>query len=348
MADRNGVVRRVVERTWGRWAVGIAAALVWLTAPAPISAQEVARDSATVPATTKFLGNVWSPRQAADFLKYWDQITPENAGKWRNMEPRRDEFDWRILDEAYEAAQQNGLPFRFHVLVWGNQQPAWIEELPPHEQLEEIEERMAAIAERYPEIDFVEVVNEPIHDPPRKRNAEDRGAGDYIEALGGEGESGWDWVLNAFRMARRHFPEAALVLNEYSVINNDETTDRYLEIIRLLQAEDLIQVIGIQGHSFSTTGSSEVMRRNLDRLAATGLPIQVMEMDVDGEDDARQLSEYQRIFPIFWEHPAVSGITLWGWRPGLWRGRFGANLLREDGSLRPSMEWLLEYTGRKR
>src|SRR5690606_12202038 len=113
--------------------------------------------------TTKFLGNVWSPRQAADFLKYWDQITPENAGKWRNMEPRRDEFDWRILDEAYEAAQQNGLPFRFHVLVWGNQQPAWIEELPPHEQLEEIEERMAAIAERYPEIDFVEVVNEPIH-----------------------------------------------------------------------------------------------------------------------------------------------------------------------------------------
>ena len=293
-----------------------------------------------------FLGSAWSSAQEAGFLDYWNQVTPENAGKWANMEPRRGEYVWEPLDRAYALAKENGLPFRFHVLVWGNQQPRWIEDLPPAEQLAALEKRMASIAARYPDIDYLEVVNEPLHDPPRKRDAEDRGAGDYIDALGGEGETGWDWVLNAFRMAKRHFPETPLMLNEYSVTNNDESTTRYLEIVALLQAEGLIDLIGVQGHSFSTTVPEDVTRANLDRLAATGLPIQVTEMDIDGADDAQQLAEYQRIFPIFWTHPGVTGITMWGWRPGMWRTRFGAPLVREDGSHRPSMEWLMEYTGR--
>jgi endo-1,4-beta-xylanase len=221
-----------------------------------------------------------------------------------------------------------------------------METLSPQEQLAEIEERMVAIAERYPDIDYLEVVNEPLHDPPVKRNAEDRGAGNYLEALGGSGDTGWDWVLNSFRMARRHFPDTKLVLNEYSVTNSGESTGRYIDIIRLLQAEDLIDVVAVQAHSFSTTVHADTTRANLDRLAATGLPIQVTEMDIDGTDDAQQLAEYQRIFPVFWEHPAVMGITLWGWRPGMWRGRFGANLMRPDGSPRASMLWLMEYTGR--
>lgn len=297
-------------------------------------------------AAEPFLGNVWSPPQLAGFLDHWDQVTPENAGKWRNMEPQRGQHQWEQLDQAYALAKENGLPFRFHVLIWGNQQPAWIEELPPDEQLAAIDQRMAQVAARYPEIDFVEVVNEPIHDPPQKKDEDDQGAGDYIEALGGEGETGWDWIVTAFRMARQYFPNTPLMINEYSVTNSEETTSRYLEIIELLMQEDLIDIIGVQGHSFSTTVPAEVTRANLDRLAATGLPIQVTEMDIDGHDDAEQLSEYQRIFPVFWEHPAVMGITMWGWRPGMWRTRQGAPLVREDGTPRPAMEWLMEYTGR--
>lgn len=295
---------------------------------------------------SKFLGNVWSPAQLPGFLDHWDQVTPENAGKWARMEPVRDEFDWEPLDQAYALAKENGLPFRFHVLVWGNQQPAWVETLPAGEQLEEIEERMVAIARRYSDIDYLEVVNEPLNDPPLKRNAADRGSGNYIEALGGSGETGWDWVLTAFRMAKRYFPDAELVLNEYSVTSSAESTRRYLEIVRLLQAEDLIDLIAVQAHSFSTEVPTEVTRANLDRLAATGLPIMVTEMDIDGHDDARQLAEYQRIFPIFWDHPAVIGVTMWGWRPGMWRTRQGAPLMRPDGTPRPAMLWLMEYTGR--
>lgn len=290
----------------------------------------------------KFLGSAYSSDQSENFTRYWNKVTPENAGKWGRVEAARDVMHWEPLDAAFGLARSNGLPIHLHVLIWGNQQPAWIEDLPPAEQLEEIDEWFALVADRYPKIDIVEVVNEPLHDPPSQKG---EGGGNYLAALGGDGATGWDWVITAFRMARTRFPASKLLLNEYSVTNNVERTRQYLEIIKLLQAEDLLDVIGVQGHAFSTRPdvAMTVHRRNLDTLAATGLPIHVTEMDVDGPTDEIQLADYQRIFPVFWEHPGVEGITMWGYLPGLWRSDERAWLVHEDGSERPAMKWLRRY-----
>ena len=290
----------------------------------------------------RFLGCAYSAEQAPGFASYWNKVTPENAGKWGSVEAVRDRMEWSALDEAYQFAQRHGIPFHMHVMVWGNQQPEWIKTLPPEEQREEIEEWFAAVAARYPKLDYVEVVNEPLHDPPGK---DDEGGGNYLQALGGAGASGWEWVLESFRLARRHFPQSVLMINDYSITDNDKDTARYLAIIELLRSEGLVDAIGVQGHAFATTDKTpmSVHRANLDRLASTRLPIHVTELDVDGPDDAAQLRDYQRIFPVFWEHPAVQGITLWGYRPGLWRTKEGANLVREDGSERPALQWLRSY-----
>ena len=69
----------------------------------------------------KYLGNIYSTSQLPDFLDYWNQVTPENAGKWGSVERTRDVMNWSELDAAYALAKDNGLPFRMHVLVWGNQ-----------------------------------------------------------------------------------------------------------------------------------------------------------------------------------------------------------------------------------
>ncbi|HYM86797.1 MAG TPA: endo-1,4-beta-xylanase, partial [Pseudoxanthomonas sp.] len=132
----------------------------------------------------KFLGSAYGANQARDFAEYWNKVTPENGGKWGSVESVRDVMDWSALDQAYQFAERHGLPFQMHVLVWGNQQPEWIEKLPSQEQREEIEEWFAAVAARYPKLAFVEVVNEPLHDPPAK---DDEGGGNYLEALGGSG-----------------------------------------------------------------------------------------------------------------------------------------------------------------
>lgn len=288
----------------------------------------------------KFLGCAHSYAQLSNFEQYWNQVTPENGSKWGSVERTRDNMNWSELDAAYNFADDNGFLFRFHVLIWGNQQPSWIETLPPEEQLEEIEEWMSEVSWRYPDMHYLEVVNEPLHDPPNQPGS---GGGNYIEALGGSGTTGWDWVLNAFRMARDYFPDVKLMLNDYGIVNSTTDAGRYIKIIELLQAEDLIDGIGVQGHAFNTRGSTTTMKNNLDRLAATGLPIQVTEFDIDGPTDEVQLEDYQRIFPTFWEHPAVEGITLWGWRPGCWRTPQGAYLVQSNGEERPALEWLREY-----
>lgn len=292
----------------------------------------------------KFLGNIYSSSQLTNFTTYWNQVTPENAGKWGSVESTRDVMNWNELDAAYAFAKDNDFPFRFHVLIWGNQQPGWIEDLPAEEQLEEIEEWFAAVAERYPDIEYLEVVNEPLNDPPRKRNESDNGSGNYIEALGGTGTTKYDWVINSFRMAREHFPNAALMINEYNIVGNTTSTNRYLGLIELLQAEELIDIIGVQGHAFSTRdATASTITSNLDRLADTGLPLMVTELDIDGPTDAVQLQEYQRVFPLFWEHPAVVGVTLWGWKPGMWRTNEEAYLVNRNGTERPAFTWLQTY-----
>ena len=284
----------------------------------------------------KFLGNIYSSAQADNFAAYWNQVIPENAGKWASVEGTQDQMNWSELDASYDLAKDNGYPFMFHVLVWGAQQPSWMTDssLTSEEQLAQIQEWYEAVNDRYDDIDFLQVVNEPLHQKPA-----------YKAALGGDGETGWDWLIEAFQMARDIFPASTkLMINDYGIIGNVSSTRSYLTLIRLLQEQNLIDAIGVQGHAFTTSSTTaNIMKTCLDSLAATGLPIYVTELEVDGVDDDVQKTEYQRIFPTIWEHSDVKGVTLWGWRHGLWREDEGAYLINSDGTERPSLEWLRDY-----
>ena len=35
-------------------------------------------------------------------------------------------MNWDTLIASYNLAKDNGFPIRFHILVWGRQQPDWI------------------------------------------------------------------------------------------------------------------------------------------------------------------------------------------------------------------------------
>ena len=293
---------------------------MWATQPITLSAQ-IAKDKC------KFLGNIIGRPQPADFGKYWNQVTPENAGKWGSAERKRDVMSWTTLDNAYTHAQTMNFPFKQHTLVWGQQQPAWIVGLPPSEQKEEVEEWIQLYCERYPDTDYIDVVNEPLHAVPS-----------YVEALGGKGKTGWDWVVWSFEKARQYCPNASLILNDYNILTSDSATRNYLEIIELLKERGLIDIVGEQGHFLETT-PVETIKKNLDLLAGAGLPIQISEFDVNLQDDQAQLQKYKEQFPLFWNHPSVEGLTLWGYRQGqIWRK--DAYLIRSDGSSRPALEWL--------
>ena len=306
---------------------------------------------------SKYLGCAYSTAQAPNFGAYWNAVTPENGGKWGSVQSNQGSFNWTDLDNAYaQAKPATGTQylFRMHTLIWGAQQPGWIKNLSSADQLAAINTWFAAVAARYPNIDHIDVVNEPINTPPTgfvtvgSPNAPAGSAaadgGGYINALGGTGTTGYDWIITSFQLARQYFPRARLMINEYSVENSTTRANTYATIINLLRTRGLIDGVGLQGHAFSTAGqTAATINGNLATLAATGVPLYVTEYDSDGTSDADQLAEYQRVFPLFWQNPNVRGVTLWGYRVGHWRTNQGANLVNVDATERPAMVWLRNY-----
>jgi len=308
----------------------------------------------------KFLGSAYSGGNSLNFGAYWNQVTPENGGKWGSVEGTRNVYNFADAHAAQNQARANGSVFKWHTLFWGNQQPQWLYDLTPEEQMVEIRAWLNAIRTEFPDLEQIDVVNEPLHDPPDRTSAGNTtaggGSGGYYEALGGAGNTGWDWIINAFTLAREYFPNARLILNDYSITNDGNATARYLEIIQLLKIRGLIDGVGVQAHAFeynynNLAGSAATHAANLARLAETGLPIYVTEFDIDGvdaifgvQDDALQLQRYQALFPVFWENEAVQGVTLWGYvQGGHWRTNTGAWLMYPNGAERPALQWLVRY-----
>ena len=296
----------------------------------------------------KFVGNLRG-KSEANFSNLWNQVTPENCGKWEKIgiSPDTTTWDWKQVTELYNYAKANKMQFKFHTLVWGRQQPKWISELSPDEQLKYITYWTQQVGKRFPDAEMVDVVNESLyhHWPPDGRKE----TVNYMNALGGKGKTGYDWVIKSFELARKFIPKSKLILNDYSIINSDSSTTAYIEIIQLLKARKLIDGIGIQAHRGELNGKPVAyLKNNIDRLASTGIPIYFTEIDLGDSDNAavvndqEQLDQYKRIFPMIWEHPAVAGVTFWGYVENrMWRKK--CFLVRADGTWRPAMIWLADY-----
>ncbi|WP_127531673.1 endo-1,4-beta-xylanase [Paenibacillus kobensis] len=282
---------------------------------------------------SKFVGNIIAGSVPSNFGTYWNQVTPENGTKWGSVEGSRNSMNWSQADISFNYAKTNGLPFKFHTLVWGSQEPGWISGLSAADQKAEVTQWIQAAAARYGTSEYVDVVNEPLHAKPSYRNA-----------IGGDGSTGWDWVIWSFEQARQAFPNSKLLINDYGIIGDPNAAAQYVTIINLLKARGLVDGIGIQCHYFNMdTVSVSTMNSVLNTLSATGLPIYVSELDMTG-DDATQLSRYQTKFPVLYENSNVKGITLWGYIQGqTWADN--THLVTSSGAERPALTWLKQYLG---
>ena len=294
----------------------------------------------------KFLGAGTSSYIWRNLYQYWNQATPGNDGKWGSVSYAQGQYNWTNLDAIYNYAMNLGLLYKHHTLVWGSQQPGWISGLDTASQRAAVEDWIKRVGQRYPKMNFVDVVNEPLHTPLPS----------YKNALGGDGATGWDWVITAFQWARQHCaPSVKLILNEYNVLGSTTSATNYLTIINLLKARNLIDGIGVQGHYFefrshigATIGTYvydlNTIKSNLSRLTATGLPVYITEFDVDEPVDSNQVAEYKIYFPILWSNPGVKGITFWGYiQNDVWSSYPNTYLLYSDGRERPVMQWLRAY-----
>ncbi|HVZ33827.1 MAG TPA: endo-1,4-beta-xylanase, partial [Polyangiaceae bacterium] len=283
------------------------------------------------PLAKKFVGNITTSGQVRpDFADYWDQITPENEGKWGSVEAVHNQMNWSGLDRVHDYAKQHGIVFKQHNFVWGNQQPSWLSGMPADQQRAEVEEWIRLFCERYPDVALIDVVNEP---PPHTTPV-------YMQALGGAGKSGYDWIVQAFTWARQYCPNAKLILNDYNNIEYQADNSRFTAMVQAIQAAGAsIDAVGAQAHDAYKL-PADTVQKFIDQLgSATKLPVYITEYDINIADDTQQQQVMQSQFTMFWNDAAVAGITLWGYVVGAtWKANTG--LMTSGGMPRPALGWL--------
>lgn len=285
----------------------------------------------------KFLGNITTRGQVNgtgfEYSSLWNQITPENESKWSSIEGNRNSFNWGGCDNAYNYAKDNGLLFKFHTLVWGSQYPTWMDGLSKEDQYNEIVDWMDAIKDRYPDLEMIDVVNEAIvgHAPAP-----------YKDALGGDGKTGYDWIIKAFEMAAERWPNAILIYNDYNTFQWQKA--QFIEIVKTLRdAGAPIDAYGCQSHDLTDMSFTDFKAAMTEIQRALRIPMYSTEYDIGTSDDDKQKKQYQDQVKYMWEQDYVAGVTLWGYIYGATWTTDGNSGIIKNGKDRPAMTWLREY-----
>ena len=305
----------------------------------------------------KFVGNITTRSQVrSDFTQLWNQITAENECKWASIEGSRGKFNWGGCDAAYNWAKDNGGHFKFHALVWGSQYPNWLNGLSADETKKAITNWMDAVKQHYPDLEMIDVVNEAIKtsDGNYHSNYGPQGNNNIIAALGGD-KGNYEFVAEAFRMARERWPDAILIYNDYNTVQWQKNEGIDL-IQKLKKAGAPVDAYGLQAHDMMSQGGGQggtggggsclnisTLKSTIEDIwNKTQIPLFISEYDIFTNDDNVQKKCYQEQISYFMENENIAGITIWGYIYGAtWND--GTSGIIKDNKDRPAMTWLKEY-----
>ena len=308
----------------------------------------------------KFVGNITTRGQVrSDFTQLWNQITAENECKWGSINTARGQFNWSGCDAAYNWAKQNGGHFKFHALVWGSQYPNWIKGKSASETKEIITEWFDAVAKHYPDLEMIDVVNEAIRTGNNNYHS-DYPSTNIIQALGGD-NGNYEFVAEAFRMARKRWPNAILIYNDYNTVQWQKNEGIDL-IQKLKKAGAPVDAYGLQAHDMQVSGGQaggqggggsclniNTLKSAIEEIwTKTQIPLFISEYDIASNDDNDQKNCYSQQISYFMENEHIAGITIWGYIYGAtWTSGGNSGIIR-DGKDRPAMTWLKDYLSKNK
>ncbi len=325
----------------------------------------------------KFLGNITTGGQVrGDMGDYWNQITAENGCKWgsihslSNGNSGTSKFAWDNYDKcegAYKWAKEKpGRHFKFHALVWGSQYPQFLcKKKNPSITVEKtkqyITEWFDAVAAKFPDLEYIDVVNEAIWSGNNYHSGYQLPAGGaegvstddascggsyIIEALGGDrvvnGKHQYDFITTAFKMARERWPKAVLIYNDYNTLHWQKNEG--IELVQtIIKNGAPVDAYGQQAHDAGDFPDASSFAKVLTEVHdAVKIPLYITEYDIGEADDQRQKNIIANQIPFLWETPWIAGITIWGYINGsTWRKNTG--IMNSDGTDRAAMTWLRQY-----
>jgi endo-1,4-beta-xylanase len=182
----------------------------------------------------------------------------------------------------------------------------------------------------------------------------------------GAGESGADYIYDAFVFARLADPNAVLYYNDFNeesrgkreaiAMMTEELNEKWKGDPRNTEPDRLlIEGLGMQGHYWTDHLNPRQVEETIIRWAATGAEISVTELDIpagswrdfkelDGEEEDRQAILYAQLFEIFKRHSdKIARVTFWGIDDASsWRGGGSPLLFDREGRPKRSFFAVLE------
>jgi len=271
---------------------------------------------------------------------------------WAEYEAEHGRPDTARLHAAARWFVDRGCTVKGHPLLWHTLTPPWLREVPPEAVDDVVRARIRREVHDFGDVvrtwDAInEAVIMPVYD--RQPNA----VTDLAARLGRV-----ETVRLAFETAREADPDLTLVLNDFNL------SPAYEHLVEdCLAAGIRIDALGLQSHMHQGYWGEERTLEVLDRFARFGLPLHLTETTLlsgdlmppdvadlndyvvpswptTPEGEQRQADELHRHYRTLVRHPAVQGITYWGFTDdGAWLGA-PSGLTRADGSPKPAYDAL--------
>jgi endo-1,4-beta-xylanase len=243
----------------------------------------------------------------------------ENALKWYDTEIDRGKVDYYLADRIWDICHEMNIPMRGHCLFWDRDEyiMPWLNNLNNDELKAAIDQRAVSVTQHFRgRIKEYDLNNEMIQNDFFRRRL------------------GWGIVNEMAYAAKSGDPDITLYVNDYGILaDGGFNAGAYITQIKNLIASGVpVGGIGCQGHpatSIRIPMSAEHVQKTLDTLATFKLPIKITEAQFIAPTAQEEADELKLIFPVYFAHPAVEAIIMWGfWEGDMWRSE--AALWKKD------------------
>ncbi len=257
------------------------------------------------------------PAYADTVSQQFNILTPENEAKFCSIENPQGMFDFRPFDTIVDFAQKNNIVIRGHNLVWHECLPAWVtsSNFTQQEAIQALRDHIYTEVGRYKgRVAMWDVVNEAMSD-----------GGSGLRVTPWRTLIGDNYIELAFRFAHEADPDALLFYNDYNGEGLTAKSDAIYAMVKGLVADGVpINGVGIQMHisindvAPGKRDDPQDIAKNMERLGALGLQVQVTEMDVkfDGKptDDIlkQQAVDYRQIMQTCLDSKFCTAFVVWG------------------------------------
>jgi len=269
----------------------------------------------------------------------FNAISPENVLKWERVHPQPDRYDFGPADEYVAFGERHEMFVVGHTLVWHSQTPRWVfqnaegQPLTRDELLARMKDHITTVVGRYKgRIRGWDVVNEALNEDGTLRDSP------WKRIIGD------DYLVKAFQFAHDADPAAELYYNDYN-LDYPAKRDGAVRLVRTLQAAGVpIHAVGTQEHLKLTTPTVAQVDSSIRLLSATGVKVNVTELDIDvlppatrnatadvsvragpspaldpykaGLPDSMQVAlarRYEDLFRVYLDHrDVIDRVTFWG------------------------------------